>query len=104
MREEAGRQLEESWAPITPIDRETGKMAGLKVTGYDLASTTVEYETLDGRRGVADYSKGEAKLPWRIDWAARWSALGVTVEPFGKDHASPGGSYATGRKNLQRDF
>lgn len=27
----------------------------------------------------------------------RWSVYGVTVEPFGKDHASPGGSYDTGK-------
>jgi lysyl-tRNA synthetase class 1 len=40
--------------------------------------------------------KGGGKLTWRVDWPARWKALGVTVEPFGKDHASRGGSYDTG--------
>jgi lysyl-tRNA synthetase class 1 len=53
---------------------------------------------------VANYSKGEAKLPWRIDWPARWNALGVTVEPFGKDHASPGGSFSTGRRICKEIF
>ncbi len=35
------------------------------------------------------------KLSWRVDWAARWKALGVTLEPMGKDHAAAGSSYDT---------
>jgi lysyl-tRNA synthetase class 1 len=104
LRDESGRLLDEDWAPVNPIDRETGKMTGTRVLSFDAASTTIEYETEDGRRGVADYSKGEAKLPWRIDWPARWNALGVTVEPFGKDHASPGGSFSTGRRICKEIF
>jgi lysyl-tRNA synthetase class 1 len=33
-----------------------------------------------------------------VDWAARWKILGVTIEPFGKDHAAPGGSFDTGKR------
>jgi lysyl-tRNA synthetase class 1 len=36
------------------------------------------------------------KLNWRVDWPARWSLLGVQAEPFGRDHATKGGSYDTG--------
>jgi lysyl-tRNA synthetase class 1 len=39
-----------------------------------------------------------------VDWPARWHALGVTVEPFGKDHASRGGSYDTGKRIMQEVF
>jgi lysyl-tRNA synthetase class 1 len=39
---------------------------------------------------------GGGKLTWRVDWPARWQIFGVTVEPFGKDHASKGSSYDTG--------
>ncbi len=55
------------------------------------------YECECGNKGVASF-KGGGKLAWRIDWAARWKILGVTVEPFGKDHAAPGGSYDTGKR------
>jgi lysyl-tRNA synthetase class 1 len=44
------------------------------------------------------------KLTWRVDWPARWHALGVTVEPFGKDHASRGGSYDTGKRIIREVF
>jgi lysyl-tRNA synthetase class 1 len=32
------------------------------------------------------------KLNWRLEWPAIWKVLAVDVEPFGKDHAAPGGS------------
>lgn len=47
---------------------------------------------------------GGGKLAWRVDWPARWSILNVTYEPFGKDHASRGGSYATGRRITSEVF
>jgi lysyl-tRNA synthetase class 1 len=47
---------------------------------------------------------GGGKLVWRIDWPARWKMLGVTVEPFGKDHATRGGSYDTGARLVREVF
>ena len=38
-----------------------------------------------------------------VDWPARWAMLGVSVEPFGKDHATRGGSYDTGAR-IARTF
>jgi lysyl-tRNA synthetase class 1 len=40
-----------------------------------------------------DIKSGTGKLTWRVEWAARWKILGITCEPFGKDHAASGGSY-----------
>lgn len=34
----------------------------------------------------------EGKLQWKLEWATVWHVLGVTVEPYGKDHAVKGGS------------
>jgi lysyl-tRNA synthetase class 1 len=44
------------------------------------------------------------KLTWRVDWPARWQVLGVTAEPFGKDHASRGSSYDTGKRIVREVF
>jgi lysyl-tRNA synthetase class 1 len=46
-------------------------------------------------------AEGEGKLPWRLDWPAKWSWLGVTFEAFGKDHATRGGSFDTGREIIK---
>jgi lysyl-tRNA synthetase class 1 len=35
---------------------------------------------------------GRAKLPWNLEWAAKWGLLGVTIEGCGKDLATAGGS------------
>lgn len=42
---------------------------------------------LDGcqHEGEADISKGEGKLGWKVEFAARWNALDIRFEPFGKD-------------------
>lgn len=50
-----------------------------------------------GHEGKSDITKGMGKLPWRVEWAARWHHFKVTCEPFGKDHAAAGGSYDTSK-------
>jgi lysyl-tRNA synthetase class 1 len=42
--------------------------------------------------------RGGGKLVWRVDWPARWPIFKITIEPFGKDHATAGGSYDTGKR------
>jgi len=52
---------------------------------------TVEYEC--GRCGAKGTSRMEkGKLNWRLEWPALWKVYRVDIEPFGKDHATPGGS------------
>ncbi|MEE9592627.1 MAG: lysine--tRNA ligase, partial [Thermoplasmata archaeon] len=53
----------------------------------------VEYACECGGTGSSPLELG--KLNWRIEWPALWSLLHVDVEPFGKDHATPGGSRET---------
>ncbi len=40
-----------------------------------------------GHEGEADITKGEGKLMWKVEFAMRWSALGIHVEAYGKDIA-----------------
>jgi len=40
-----------------------------------------------GHEGLADVTKGEGKLMWKVEFAMRWSALGIHVEAYGKDIA-----------------
>ena len=54
--------------------------------------------------GRADIRTDDGKLPWRVDWAARWWFLDITCEPFGKDHGAAGGSYDTGKELSETIF
>ena len=104
LEEVSGRRLPEGegWSPFNPLCDACGRIttAVVKESSLDLESLEreeVRYECECGNEGVASF-KGGGKLAWRVDWAARWKILGVTVEPFGKDHAAPGGSFETGKR------
>lgn len=46
-----------------------------------------------GYQGKISPFNGNGKLPWKVDWAAKWKVIGVTIEGAGKDHMSAGGSH-----------
>lgn len=95
--EVSGRAVPENWSPFDAICSVCGRTNTTRVTGFDLDEETVDYECSCGARGKASM-RGGGKLVWRVDWPARWPIFHVTVEPFGKDHATAGGSYDTGKR------
>lgn len=103
LSEETGRRLPAGWSPLDAQCDACGKLTGTQVTAFDAAVGTVSYQCVCGHSGKSAVGRA-GKLTWRVDWPARWQALGVTVEPFGKDHASRGGSYDTGKRILDEIF
>lgn len=93
----SGREMSTDWTPFNPLCDACGRITSAIVTGYDLEREEAYYECECGNKGVASFTGG-GKLTWRVDWAARWKILGVTIEPFGKDHAAPGGSFDSGKR------
>ncbi len=98
-----GKEVEATWWPFNPLCPACGRISAARVTGFSAADETVDYECACGSKGTVPMAGG-GKLVWRIDWPARWSLLGVTVEPFGKDHATRGGSYDTGVRIVREVF
>ena len=92
------RKLPAGWSPYNPLCARCRRISAAKIVEHAPARKSVRYVCDCGDEGVADYSRGQGKLAWRVDWPARWKILGVTIEPFGKDHAVAGGSYDTGRR------
>jgi len=103
LHEATGKQMGESWSPFNPLCSSCGRITGTTVTGYSAADETVSYACDCGFSGTGPLAGG-GKLTWRVDWPARWHALGVTCEPFGKDHATRGGSYDTGARIIREVF
>ena len=93
--EATGKQVGGDWSPFNPRCPACGKITDAKVTGFSSREETVSYACACGSSGTVPIAGG-GKLTWRVDWPARWAMLGVSVEPFGKDHATKGGSYDTG--------
>lgn len=98
------RTLPDDWVPYYPVCAKCGTISNAEILAHDADCHTVSYRCGCGYEGVSDYSKGEGKLVWRVDWPMRWAALGITVEPFGKDHAAAGGSFDTGREIVRTIF
>lgn len=103
LQEASGRRMPEHWSPYLPR-RTSGQLTGARVLEHLPEETSVVFVDEDGFEETADYSKGEGKLGWRVELAARWKALGVTFEPFGKDHTSRGGSTDTADEMSRRVF
>lgn len=97
LKEVSGRDVPPNWSPFQAICECCGRTNTTRVTGFDPEKETVEYECECGSKGVVSM-RGGGKLVWRVDWPARWPIFNVTIEPFGKDHATAGGSYDTGKR------
>jgi lysyl-tRNA synthetase class 1 len=97
LSEVSGRELEPDWSPFNPICTVCGRLNSTKVTVFDPEKETVDYFCKCGSSGTVSMNGG-GKLTWRVDWPARWPIFETTVEPFGKDHATAGGSYDTGKR------
>lgn len=98
----SGRQIPEDWTPIQVM--QDGYLKTRKFTAIDTEQKEVIYEGSDGAEQRVSYAKGEVKLNWRVDWPARWWLVGVDAEPFGRDHATKGGSYDTGAGLMDKVF
>jgi len=90
------RELPKHWIPFNIRCEKCKKMTNAKAVLYEYPN--IEYKCDCGYEGEIDIRKGGVgKLPWRIDWPARWKILGVTFEPFGKDLGTVGGARDTGK-------
>jgi lysyl-tRNA synthetase, class I len=103
LQEVTHRKMPEHWSPFLPR-ASSGKLTGMRVLEHLPGEASVVFADEDGFEEVASYAKGEGKLGWRIELAARWKALGVTFEPFGKDHTSRGGSTDTADQMAREVF
>lgn len=73
-----------TYSPILPISETTGAVLQVPVTVLDAEAGIVRFEE-DGRTIEQSILGGKSKLQWKVDWAMRWTALGVDYEMCGKD-------------------
>lgn len=89
------RTLPKHWLPFNIRCEQCNRITDAKPTLYEYP--LIEYHCSCGYDGTVDIRKGGVgKLPWRVDWPARWKILKVTFEPFGKDLGTTGGARETG--------
>ena len=74
-----------TYSPVLPISPSTGRVLQVPVDVVDAEAGLIAFDDEDGGRVQQSAFGGAAKLQWKVDWAARWVALGVDYEMAGKD-------------------
>lgn len=96
----SGAERSDDWLPFQPICEQCGRIGTTYATDYD--GETVAYECKPdlvtwaegcGHRGRISPFGGNGKLPWKLEWAAKWKLFGVSIEGAGKDHMAASGSH-----------
>lgn len=98
-REVSGSKREETWLPINMLCPQCGKITTTRADTFDgevvhfvCKVDAVAYTKGCGYEGTLSPFGGNAKLPWKVEWPAKWKVMGVQVEGAGKDHSTKGGS------------
>ncbi|MFC1730664.1 lysine--tRNA ligase [candidate division KSB1 bacterium] len=97
-KEESGGEREEGWLPIMMVCEKCGKVATTRAISFD--GEKIKYVCDQegsgasgcGYEGENSPFDGNAKLLWKVDWAAKFKIFDVDIEGEGKDHATRGGS------------
>lgn len=85
-----GTKIGADWIPFQPICSRCGRINSTRSIEV-INNEKIRYKCMYcGYEGITDLSNG--KLSWRIEWVGIWRVLNVDFEPYGKDHAVPGGS------------
>jgi len=107
------KELPKNWYPYQLYCPKCGKVSTTNVTDWDgkNVSYSCEVDKVKWTKGCgaagktspfSDEKGMKGKLPWKIEWAAKWQAIGITVEGAGKDHMSKGGSHDIASQVCQR--
>ncbi|TAJ16084.1 lysine--tRNA ligase [Patescibacteria group bacterium] len=100
----SGADRPSDWLPLSVICEKCGKVGTTKAKDFDGETvaytcypTAVKWAEGCGHSGRISPFDGNAKLPWKVEWAAKWMVMQVDVEGGGKDHYSKGGAREVAR-------
>ena len=88
-----GEERRETYSIFLPIHPETGRVLYVPIRNVDAKEGTVTFDDEDGREWTMPVTGGNVKFQWKPDFGARWAALDVDFEMFGKDHSTNAGIY-----------
>ncbi|MXN65958.1 lysine--tRNA ligase [Stappia sp. GBMRC 2046] len=81
-----GEERRSTYSPFLPISAKTGRVLYVPMKHVDARAGTITFIDEDGEEITQGITGGQVKLQWKPDFGARWAALDVDFEMFGKDH------------------
>jgi lysyl-tRNA synthetase class 1 len=83
-----GEERQATYSCFLPISPKTGRVLYVPMKEVNAKAGTITYTDEDGDDVTLPVTGGNVKLQWKPDFGARWAALGVDFEMYGKDHMS----------------
>jgi lysyl-tRNA synthetase class 1 len=88
-----------NWHPFQAVCEKCGRIGTTEVFDFDGSEVSyrcrpdlVKWARGCGYEGKVSPYDGRGKLPWKLEWVAKWVTFPVTLEGAGKDHSTKGGS------------
>jgi len=78
----------QTYSIFLPIHPETGRVLYVPMKNVDAEKGEITFDDEDGKEWTLPVTGGNLKLQWKPDFGARWAALGVDFEMYGKDHST----------------
>ncbi|WP_375573032.1 lysine--tRNA ligase [Seohaeicola saemankumensis] len=78
----------QTYSIFLPIHPETGRVLYVPMKEVNAKDGTITFDDEDGREWTLPVTGGNVKLQWKPDFGARWAALDVDFEMYGKDHST----------------
>lgn len=81
-------ERQQTYSCFLPIHPETGRVLYVPIKHVDSVRGEVTFDDEKGREWTLPVTGGHVKLQWKPDFGARWAALDVDFEMYGKDHST----------------
>jgi lysyl-tRNA synthetase class 1 len=81
-------ERQQTYSIFLPVHPETGRVLYVPMKEVNATDHTITFDDEDGREWTLPVTGGNVKLQWKPDFGARWAALGVDFEMYGKDHST----------------
>ncbi|MGR3385035.1 lysine--tRNA ligase [Roseovarius indicus] len=81
-------ERQQTYSIFLPLHPETGRVLYVPMKEVNAKDGTITFDDEEGREWTLPVTGGNVKLQWKPDFGARWAALGVDFEMYGKDHST----------------
>ena len=78
----------QTYSIFLPIHPETGRVMYVPMKQVNATDGTITFDDEQGAEITLPVTSGNVKLQWKPDFGARWAALDVDFEMYGKDHST----------------
>lgn len=110
-KEVSNSQKPDDWHALSVICPQCKKNGTTRVFAWDGEQVSFKCEPAMvkwaegcGYEGKTSPFDGNAKMPWKVEWAAKWSIFQNDFETAGKDHMTKNGSFDAAAQIVQQVF